>query len=159
MRIPRTLVGLFAGMGRGLSGAILQASTRNPLADPGILGINGGAAAAIVWRWCSWAPSRCRCTSGSASSEPAVAVDRRCTSIASLGREGATPVKLALAGAALSAGFYALVSALVLTDVEAFEQLRFWQVGSLAGRYWPCSGRRCPSWPAAASWRSCPAGR
>ena len=57
--------------------------------------------------------------------------------IASLGREGATPVKLALAGAAVTAGLTSLTTAIVLTDVEAFDELRFWQVGALAGRYLP----------------------
>ena len=55
--------------------------------------------------------------------------------LASRGREGATPVKLALAGAALTAALTTVTTALVLTDVDAFNELRFWQVGSLAGRY------------------------
>jgi iron complex transport system permease protein len=143
MRIPRTLVGITAGVGLGLSGAILQASTRNPLADPGIMGINGGAAAAIVmaitllgtqtlsvYIWFGF--------SGAGLAVVAV------YSIASFGREGATPVKLALAGAAISAGLFALVSALVLIDIDAFDELRFWQVGSLAGRYWPVFWQTLP---------------
>jgi iron complex transport system permease protein len=143
MRIPRTLVGITAGVGLGLSGAILQASTRNPLADPGIMGINGGAAAAIVmaitllgtqtlsvYIWFGFA--------GAGLAVVAV------YSIASFGREGATPVKLALAGAAISAGLFALVSALVLIDIDAFDELRFWQVGSLAGRYWPVFWQTLP---------------
>lgn len=143
MRVPRTLIGLFAGMALGLSGAVLQAATRNPLADPGVLGINGGAAAAIVagivvlgtqslstYIWFGFA--------GAGLAVLAV------YSVASLGREGATPVKLALAGAAISAGLYALTSALVLTDMAALQEMRFWQVGSLAGRYYPVLWQTLP---------------
>ena len=64
--------------------------------------------------------------------------------VASLGREGATPVKLALAGAAVTAGFTSLTTAIVMINLEALNELRFWQVGSLAGRYMPVSGRRSP---------------
>ncbi len=111
IRVPRTLIGLTAGAALGLAGAVLQAATRNPLADPGILGINGGAAAAIVtaivvlgtqslstYVWFSFVGA-------------GLAVVTVYT-LASLGRAGATPVKLALAGAAVSAGLYALTSAL-----------------------------------------------
>ncbi|GAA4346480.1 FecCD family ABC transporter permease [Angustibacter luteus] len=143
MRVPRTLVGLSAGMALGLAGAILQAATRNPLADPGILGINGGAAAAIVVAimllgrqslttnvWFGFA--------GAALAVVAV------YSVASLGREGATPVKLALAGAAISAGLYAVTTAIVMSNVDAFEEMRHWQVGSLAGRYYPVLWQTLP---------------
>jgi iron complex transport system permease protein len=64
--------------------------------------------------------------------------------IASLGREGATPVKLALAGAAVTAILTSLTSAIVMTNVEALDQLRFWQVGSLAGRYFPVFWQTVP---------------
>jgi iron complex transport system permease protein len=57
--------------------------------------------------------------------------------IASMGREGATPVKLALAGAAVTAGLTSVTSGVVMTNVDALNELRFWQVGSLAGRYTP----------------------
>jgi iron complex transport system permease protein len=136
MRVPRTLLGLAAGAALGLSGAILQGVTRNPLADPGIMGINAGAAAAIVlgimvlgaqqlstYIWLAFL--------GAAAATAAV------YGIASFGREGATPVKLALAGAAVTAGLTAVTTAIVLTQLEALNQLRFWQVGSLSGRYMP----------------------
>jgi iron complex transport system permease protein len=136
MRVPRTLLGVAAGAALGLSGAILQGVTRNPLADPGIMGINAGAAAAIVlgimvlgaqqlstYIWLAFL--------GAAAATAAV------YGIASFGREGATPVKLALAGAAVTAGLTAVTTAIVLTQLEALNQLRFWQVGSLSGRYMP----------------------
>ncbi len=143
MRVPRTLIGLTAGIALGLSGAILQASTRNPLADPGILGVNGGAAAAIVVAIALI--GRQSLTTyiwfGFVGAGIAVVV---VYSIAALGREGATPVKLALAGAAVSAGLYALISAIVITNLEALNEMRFWQVGSLAGRYWTVLQQTAP---------------
>lgn len=134
IRVPRTLVGIFAGAALGLSGAILQGVTRNPLADPGIMGINAGAAAFIVlgimvlglqsisvYIWLAFA--------GAGFATVLV------YGIASFGREGATPVKLALAGAAVTAVLSSLTSAIVMTNIDALDALRFWQVGSLAGRY------------------------
>ena len=64
--------------------------------------------------------------------------------VASFGREGATPVKLALAGAAVTAGLTSVTSAIVMTDVDALNELRFWQVGSLAGRYMPVFWQTAP---------------
>ena len=143
MRVPRTLLGLTVGAALGLSGAILQGVTRNPLAEPGIMGINTGAAAFIVvgimvlgtqqlstYIWLGFL--------GAAVATVAV------YAIASFGREGATPVKLALAGAAVTAGFYSLTNAVVMTNVEALNELRFWQVGSLAGRYMPVFWQTLP---------------
>ncbi|MET0928282.1 MAG: iron chelate uptake ABC transporter family permease subunit [Aeromicrobium sp.] len=136
LRVPRTLIGIFAGAGLGLCGAILQGVTRNPLADPGILGIASGSATAIVFGimvlgtqsvstyvWFAFA--------GAGIATTAV------YGIASFGREGATPVKLALAGAAVGAILSSITSAIVMTNVSALNELRFWQVGSLAGRYFP----------------------
>ncbi|MCW2769558.1 MAG: iron transporter permease [Aeromicrobium sp.] len=136
LRVPRTLIGLFAGAALGVSGVILQGVTRNPLADPGIMGINAGAATCIVFAimvlgaqdvstyvWFAFL--------GAGLATVSV------YGIASLGREGATPVKLALAGAAVTAILTSVTSAIVMTNVEALNELRFWQVGSLAGRYFP----------------------
>lgn len=143
IRVPRTLVGIFAGAALGLSGAILQGVTRNPLADPGIMGINAGAAAFIVFGimvlgvqsisvhiWLAFA--------GAGFATVLV------YGIASFGREGATPVKLALAGAAVTAVLSSLTSAIVMTNVDALNELRFWQVGSLAGRYFPVFWQTAP---------------
>jgi iron complex transport system permease protein len=133
LRIPRTVIGLLVGAALGLSGALMQGVTRNPLADPGILGVNGGAAlfvvAGIYWFglasltsyvWLAFA--------GAATASVAVYL------LGSLGREGATPVKLALAGAAMTAMLGSLTTALLIGDVDTFDQFRFWAVGSLAGR-------------------------
>lgn len=134
-RIPRTLVGLLAGAALGLAGAAMQGVARNPLADPGILGVNSGAALAVVigifvfgvtnftgYIWFAFLGA------GAA----AVLV----YAVASLGRDGATPIKLALAGAALSAGMVSLLNAVLVSSQQTFDTFRFWQVGSVAGRGW-----------------------
>jgi iron complex transport system permease protein len=136
MRVPRTLLGLAVGAALGLSGALLQGVARNPLADPGIMGINAGAAVAIVM-----AVLVLGVQSASAYVSFAFAGAGIATvlvyGIASFGREGATPVKLALAGVAVTAAFSSVTSAVLLTNVDALEQMRVWQVGALAGRYAP----------------------
>ncbi len=143
LRLPRTILGLLAGAALGLAGAILQGVTRNALADPGIMGINSGAAAAVVlsimisgqsdvttYIWWAFA--------GAAGATILV------YGVASFGREGATPIKLALAGAAVSAGCYSVTTGVTMLDSAALDQLRFWQVGSLAGRYWPIVEQTAP---------------
>lgn len=136
MRVPRTLLGLAAGAALGLSGALLQGVTRNPLADPGIMGINAGAAALVVL-----GISVLGITSAGGYVWLALVGAALATvfvyTVASLGREGATPVKLALAGAAVTAGLSSITTGIVMTNLEALNQMRFWQVGSLAGRYMP----------------------
>ena len=133
LRIPRTLIGLAAGIALGLAGALMQALTRNPLADPGILGINAGAAAAVVlairlldvssitgYIWFAFA--------GAAGAFAVVYL------LGTRGRSGASPERLALAGAAVGAALLAVVNAVSLLDVTTFDRYRLWQVGALAGR-------------------------
>ncbi len=133
LRVPRTVVGLGVGVALGLAGAVMQGVTRNPLADPGIFGVEAGAALAVVigiyvfgigsltgYVWFAFAGA------GIAS----VVV----YGLGSLGRGGATPVKLALAGAAMAALLGSLTSAILLIDIATLDQFRFWAVGSLAGR-------------------------
>ncbi|QGG43018.1 iron chelate uptake ABC transporter family permease subunit [Aeromicrobium yanjiei] len=143
MRVPRTLIGLFAGAALGLSGVILQGVTRNPLADPGIMGINAGAAAFIVFGIMVLGAQDVSTYVWFAFAGAGVATVT-VYAIASLGREGATPVKLALAGAAVTAILSSVTSAIVMTNVEALNELRFWQVGSLAGRYFPVFWQTVP---------------
>ncbi|MFI7059488.1 FecCD family ABC transporter permease [Kribbella sp. NPDC050124] len=133
LRVPRTVIGLLVGAALGLSGALMQGVTRNPLADPGILGVNGGAAlfvvAGIYWLGLSTLTSYVWLAfAGAAAASIAVYL------LGSLGREGATPVKLALAGAAMTAMLGSLTTALLIGDVDTFDQFRFWAVGSLASR-------------------------
>jgi iron complex transport system permease protein len=133
LRVPRTSVGLMVGACLGLSGAIMQGLTRNPLADPGILGVDAGAALAVViaiyvfdvgsllgYVWFSYAG--------------ALVASLVVYGLGSAGRSGATPVKIALAGAALSALLGSFTSAILLLDTETLDQFRFWAVGSIAGR-------------------------
>lgn len=130
-RVPRTALGLAAGAALGLSGALMQALTRNPLADPGILGVSAGAAFGIVlaiavlgvgslygYVWFAFA--------GALAASVVVFVLGRS------GRSGATPVKLALAGVAVTSLLFSLTNAIVLTDPDALNRYRFWSVGSLA---------------------------
>jgi iron complex transport system permease protein len=133
LRVPRTVMGLLVGAALGLAGTVMQGLTRNPLADPAILGVESGAALAVVvaiyalgvgsfggYVWFAFG--------GAAAASLAV------YALGSLGRGGATPVKLALAGAALTALLQSLASTILLLDVETLDQYRFWAVGSLVGR-------------------------
>lgn len=129
VRLPRTLLGLIVGAALGLAGTVMQALTRNPLADPGVLGINAGASAAVVsaisffgvtsligYVWFAFA--------GAAVVSVALYVLG--------GTRGATPVRLALAGTALTAVLVGYINAVNLMDTAALDKMRFWTVGSLA---------------------------
>ena len=133
LRVPRTVLGLLVGAALGMSGALMQGHTRNPLGDPGLLGVTAGASLAVVlaiayfdvtsvsgYVWFAFAG--------------ALAGTVLVYAIGSAGRGGATPITLALAGAALSALLYALVRAIVVSDTQTLDSFRFWQVGALAGR-------------------------
>ncbi|MFD9501265.1 FecCD family ABC transporter permease [Streptomyces sp. NPDC060035] len=133
MRVPRTLIGLMVGAALAVAGTALQGITRNPIADPGILGISQGASVAVVlaiayagihtltgYVWFAFA--------GAAVASVAV------YAIASRGRGGATPVKLALGGAAINALLVSVTMAVLTTKASALDEFRFWQVGSIAGR-------------------------
>ncbi len=133
LRVSRTLLGLIVGMALGVAGAVMQAITRNPLADPGLLGVNAGASFAVVlaiwWFgigsvmglvWFAFI--------GAAIASVVVYL------LGSAGRGGATPVRMALAGAALSAFLFALTRAVTIIDQATLDQFRFWAVGSMSGR-------------------------
>ncbi|MFJ1584121.1 FecCD family ABC transporter permease [Streptomyces sp. NPDC088197] len=143
LRLPRTVVGLMAGAALGLAGTVMQGLTRNPLADPGLLGVNAGASLAVVT-----AISVFGITSFTGyvwfGFVGAAAAALLVYSVGSLGREGATPVKLALSGAAVSAGLTSLTTAVLLTDTATFDRFRFWEVGSLAGRDLPVAYQAGP---------------
>ncbi|MBT1096319.1 iron ABC transporter permease [Streptomyces sp. Tu102] len=127
-RISRTVLGLLAGAALGLAGAVLQALTRNPLADPGLLGINAGASAAVVT-----AITFFGITSLSVyvwfAFLGAAAVGAMVWFLG--GSRGATPVRLALAGTAISAALYGYLQAVMIMDSAALNRMRFWTVGSL----------------------------
>jgi iron complex transport system permease protein len=132
VRLPRTLLALLSGAALGLAGAIMQGVTRNPLADPGILGVNMGASLAIVigivWFGIATAQAFIMVAiAGAGGSAVFVYV------VGSLGRGGATPLKLALAGAATSVAFSSLVIAVVLPRSDIAGGIRSWQIGGVGG--------------------------
>jgi iron complex transport system permease protein len=132
LRIPRTVLAIAVGVSLGVAGALMQGHTRNPLADPGLLGVEAGAAFAVVigifvfgvtdltgYAWFSLL--------GAGLAAAAV------FAIGST-RGGPDPVSLVLAGAAVSALLLALTQAVVLRDIDTLDAYRFWAVGSVAGR-------------------------
>lgn len=131
-RITRTVLALVTGAALGLSGAVMQGVTRNPLADPGILGVTNGAALAVVTGITFFgltSPMSFVWVAIAGASAAAVFV----YAIGSLGRGGATPLKLALAGAATAAAFSSMVSAILLPRVDVMTSFRFWQIGGVGG--------------------------
>ncbi|MGW3569579.1 FecCD family ABC transporter permease [Streptomyces sp. NPDC000941] len=129
VRVPRTVLGLLVGAALGLAGAVIQALTRNPLADPGLLGLNAGASAAVVTAISFL---------GVTSLTGYVWFAFLGTAVASVlvfalgGSREATPVRLALAGTAVYAALYGYLNAVELLDTAALDKMRFWTVGSLA---------------------------
>ncbi|MEV1050694.1 iron chelate uptake ABC transporter family permease subunit [Streptomyces sp. NPDC049887] len=129
VRVPRTVLGLLVGVALGLAGAVMQALTRNPLAEPGLLGVNAGAAAAVVTAISFL---------GVTSITEYVWFAFLGAGVVSVvvyvlgGSRGATPVRLALAGTAATAALFGYVNAVQLLDSVALDRLRFWTVGSLA---------------------------
>lgn len=128
-RLSRTVLGVLAGAALGLAGSVLQALTRNPLADPGLLGINAGASAAVVTAITFFGVTS---LSGYVwfAFFGAAAVGALVWFLG--GSRGATPVRLALAGTAISAALFGYLQAVMILDDAALGRMRFWTVGSLA---------------------------
>lgn len=133
LRVPRTVLGLLAGVAFGVCGAVIQAVTRNPLADTQILGINAGASLFVVFAVGVLGLTRLSAYMWFGFVGVAVAMVLVYL-LGSLGRGGATPVRLTLAGVALGAVMDGLSAGIRLVRPRAFDYLRFWDVGSLAGR-------------------------
>ena len=132
-RLQRTLAGPAVGVALALAGAGLQGMTRNPLADPGILGLNSGAAAAVatgVYLFSFSSVTQFMAAGFVGAALAAVLV----YALAAASRTGATPITLAIAGAAVTAGLGSLVHALVILDQGALDRMRLWQVGTLGAR-------------------------
>ena len=132
-RVDRTLLGLAVGAALGLVGALMQGLTRNPLADPSILGINAGASFAMVLAISAFGISELQSYVWFAFAGAAAAMVL-VHAVAAVGRDGATPVKVAIAGAALTAAATSWTSGVLLTDRKTIESFRLWQVGTIAGR-------------------------
>jgi iron complex transport system permease protein len=135
LRVPRTVLGLGVGIALGLSGALIQALTRNPLADPGILGVNAGASFFVTlavglfgftsinsYIWFAFLG--------------AVVATVLVYAIGSVGRGAATPIRLTLAGVAISAVLSGVQSGMALLDPQTFDRMRFWGAGSLTAPGW-----------------------
>ena len=135
-RIPRTVLAILIGAALALSGAVMQAITRNPIAEPGILGISNGASLAVVVGIAFFGLSNAYGQMLFAIVGAAVAAVFVYT-VGSLGRGGATPLKLALAGAATTAALASLISAVMLPRVDLLQTFQSWQIGGVGGAEWP----------------------
>jgi iron complex transport system permease protein len=133
IRLPRTALGVLAGVSLGLGGALMQGHTRNPLGDPSILGVTFGAALAVVLgialAGVTGVQAQFALAFGGATLAAVIVY-----AIGSVPGRGPTPITLALAGTAVSWLCYSLVSGLVLLDQATMDDFRFWRVGSLVGR-------------------------
>lgn len=129
LRLPRTVAALLGGASLGVAGALMQVMSRNPLADPGLLGVNGGAAFGVVLA--TWGLG---ISSQTGLIVPAL-VGAGCAALLVLGlggarhRNGPDPLRLILAGAAVSALFLAFSWAILILSREALDTLRFWALG------------------------------
>lgn len=133
LRLPRTIIALGVGAALAVAGATMQAVTRNPLADPSILGVSSGATFAIVtasYYLGLTAPSQYIWFAFAG----ALAASLLVFAIGSAGRDGPSPIKLALAGVVISALLASWTSALLLLDESTLDSVRFWLAGSVAGR-------------------------
>lgn len=132
LRIPRTILAIIAGASLAVAGTLMQAVTRNPLADPGLLGVNAGAAFAVVLGASTLgAGPVTRVWLALAGALVAAVV---VYGLGTVGKGRPSPVRLVLAGAATSALMFSLTRAITLIDQASLEQYRFWVVGSLIGR-------------------------
>ena len=132
-RIPRTVIGIVAGVALALAGTLMQGLTRNPLADPGLLGVNAGASVAVLAAITVWGITQPSgfvwfAFAGAALASIVVAA------IGSRGPDGSNPAKLALTGAAVTAGLTAVTTLILTTSIAAFDVFRYWQVGGLTAR-------------------------
>lgn len=132
-RVPRAFIAASVGASLGIAGAIMQALTRNPLASPGIFGVNGGAGFFIVTAVSFYSVSSLHAFTWIAFAGAALAAIT-VYFVGSVGRGGLTPVKLTLAGAAMAALFSSLTQGLLVLNETALEEVLFWLAGSVQGR-------------------------
>ena len=134
-RIVRTIFSLMCGAALGVSGALMQSVTRNPIADPSILGVNTGASLFVVCGIAFFNISSANEYIWMAIAG-AIITAIFVFGIGSMGSGGATPLKLVLAGAATSAILSSLVTAVMIPRTNVMDQFRFWQVGSVGAGNW-----------------------
>lgn len=134
LRVPRTVAGLVVGVALGLAGALIQAFTRNPLGDPGILGVDAGAALFVAIGVALGAVSALQFLPWAFGG--ALLVTAIVTAIGGSGRGGPDPARLTLAGVAVGAVLLGITSAMMLLDPVTFARLRGWSAGSFVERGW-----------------------
>ena len=132
VRLPRSLIVILVGAAIAVAGTLMQGLTRNPLADPGILGINAGAAMAVVMTSFIFGTSSPIVYAWSAFMGAGVAAVT-VYSLGSLGRGGLTPLNITIAGAALSAFLSSLTTGILILSQKTLDEIRFWLAGSVAG--------------------------
>lgn len=130
-RVPRTLTAVLAGAALAVAGAGLQGVSRNPLGDPGLLGLTSGAAAGIVIGL-GWLGVSTSWQMGAAALAGTVAAAVLVFGLSQLGGAAATPLSLTLSGAAVNAGFLSLTQAIVLTRPDVLDRFRHWSIGSVS---------------------------
>lgn len=133
VRLPRALIAAAVGASLAMAGAIMQTVTKNPLAAPGILGINAGASFFVVTAITMGGISGTQALSWVAFAGAGLAASL-VFSVSAIGREGLTPMKLTLAGAAIAAMFSSFTQGLLVLEESALEQVLFWLAGSVQGR-------------------------
>lgn len=143
LRLPRTVLALVVGGALALAGAVMQGLTRNPLADPGLLGVNAGAALAVVAALSVFGITAIGTQVWFALVGAAVA-GGLVYGLGSMGRGGASPVKITIAGAAMAALLGSITSAVLLSDTTSLDRWRFWAVGSVTGRPLSVTGSVAP---------------
>jgi iron complex transport system permease protein len=132
LRLPRMAAALLVGSALGVAGMLMQTVTRNPLAEPGLLGVNAGAALGVVvgiaWAGVENGPGYLLWAGLGALLGNACVL-----AVAQVGHHAAAPLRLVLAGVALGATFIGISSAILLSQPAGYDQYRFWVLGSLAG--------------------------
>lgn len=133
VRLPRVLAGAVVGSALAVAGALMQGVTRNPLADSGLLGINAGAAFAVVLlvTVVGNPPLSLYAVAGFVGAGVSAGL---VYALGSAGRGGATPLRLTLAGVIFTAFISSFTTAMLIGDQETLDKIRFWTAGSLAGR-------------------------
>lgn len=131
-RIPRTIFGLLAGASLSISGVLMQSITRNPVADPSILGVNTGASLFIVIG-ITFFNIQSRLSYVSLAFIGALLAAVLVYRLASMGYGGPTPIKLAISGAAVSTALSSFVSMIIMPNSSVMTTYRFWQIGSIGG--------------------------
>jgi iron complex transport system permease protein len=136
VRVPRAVLGLVVGVCLGVAGTLMQGLTRNPLAEPGILGVNAGAGAAVVAAMV-WLDARQPIAHLGAAFLGAGIATILVYLLGGLGRRRGDPIRLVLAGAGLGVVFAALTRVLLLSaPQDVYDSYRVWATGSLQGRGW-----------------------